>query len=114
MSTLDTAIHRRVAACRAGTDPTRIAPLASGWAVLGEPQVLRGYCLLLPDPKAKDGPASIRWAVPLAFPQWPRTRALAKLRTSPPQELIVVGPCYARSRSHSRRLPVDSAHFDPS
>jgi diadenosine tetraphosphate (Ap4A) HIT family hydrolase len=50
MSTLDTAIHRRVAACRAGTDPTRIARLASGWAVLGEPQVLRGYCLLLPDP----------------------------------------------------------------
>ena len=23
---------------------------ASGWAVLGDPQVLRGYCLLLPDP----------------------------------------------------------------
>jgi diadenosine tetraphosphate (Ap4A) HIT family hydrolase len=45
-----TAIHRRVAACRAGTDGTRIARLASGWAVLGDPQVLRGYCLLLPDP----------------------------------------------------------------
>jgi diadenosine tetraphosphate (Ap4A) HIT family hydrolase len=45
-----TAIHRRVDACRAGTDPTLIARLSSGWAVLGDPQVLRGYCLLLPDP----------------------------------------------------------------
>jgi diadenosine tetraphosphate (Ap4A) HIT family hydrolase len=46
----ETAIHRRVAACRAGTDPTVIARLRSGWAVLGDPQVLPGYCLLLPDP----------------------------------------------------------------
>lgn len=50
MSDHETAIHRRVAACRAGTDPTLVARLASGWAVLGDPQVLRGYCLLLPDP----------------------------------------------------------------
>ena len=48
--TTETAIHRRVAACRAGTDPTLIARMAAGWAVLGDPQVLRGYCLLLPDP----------------------------------------------------------------
>jgi diadenosine tetraphosphate (Ap4A) HIT family hydrolase len=46
----DTAIHRRVASCRAGTDPTCIARVASGWVVLGDPQVLPGYCLLLPDP----------------------------------------------------------------
>jgi diadenosine tetraphosphate (Ap4A) HIT family hydrolase len=46
----DTAIHRRVAACRAGADPTLVARLHSGWAVLGDPQVLAGYCLLLPDP----------------------------------------------------------------
>ena len=46
----DTAIHRRVAACRIGADPTLIARLRSGWAVLGDPQVLPGYCLLLPDP----------------------------------------------------------------
>lgn len=45
-----TAIHRRVAACRAGSDPTAIVRMATGWAVLGDPQVLRGYCLLLPDP----------------------------------------------------------------
>lgn len=47
---MSTAIHRRVAACRAGTDPTMIARLPSGWAVMGDPQVLPGYCLLLPDP----------------------------------------------------------------
>ena len=47
---MSTAIHRRVAACRAGADPTTIARLPSGWAVMGDPQVLRGYCLLLPDP----------------------------------------------------------------
>jgi diadenosine tetraphosphate (Ap4A) HIT family hydrolase len=47
-----TAIHRRVDALRAGRDPTFVARLASGWAVLGDPQVLPGYCLLLPDPVA--------------------------------------------------------------
>lgn len=43
------AIHQRVAALRAGRDPTCIVRMPSGWAVLGDPQVLRGYCLLLPD-----------------------------------------------------------------
>ena len=47
---MSTAIHRRVAACRAGADPTMIARLATGWAVMGDPQVVTGYCLLLPDP----------------------------------------------------------------
>ena len=47
---MSTAIHRRVAACRAGADPTCIARLPTGWAVMGDPQVLAGYCLLLPDP----------------------------------------------------------------
>jgi catechol 2,3-dioxygenase-like lactoylglutathione lyase family enzyme/diadenosine tetraphosphate (Ap4A) HIT family hydrolase len=47
---MTTAIHRRVAACRDGADPTVIVRLLSGWAVMGDPQVLPGYCLLLPDP----------------------------------------------------------------
>jgi len=47
---MSTAIHRRVEACRAGKDPTCIARLASGWAVMGDRQVLPGYSLLLPDP----------------------------------------------------------------
>jgi diadenosine tetraphosphate (Ap4A) HIT family hydrolase len=45
-----TAIHRRVAACRAGSDPTEVARLPSGWVVIGDPQVFAGYCLLLADP----------------------------------------------------------------
>ncbi|MFM1885504.1 MAG: hypothetical protein RL026_661 [Pseudomonadota bacterium] len=47
---MTTAIHRRVAALRAGTDPSCIARLPGGWAVFGEQQFLRGYALLLPDP----------------------------------------------------------------
>jgi diadenosine tetraphosphate (Ap4A) HIT family hydrolase len=47
---MTTAIHRRVDALRAGRDATFVARLGSGWAVLGEQQVLPGYCLLLPDP----------------------------------------------------------------
>jgi diadenosine tetraphosphate (Ap4A) HIT family hydrolase len=50
MAATDTAIHRRVAALREGGDATCIARLRSGWVVLGDPQVIRGYCLLLPDP----------------------------------------------------------------
>ena len=46
----ETAIHRQVAAARAGRDPRVIARLFSGWAVFGERQFLRGYALLLPDP----------------------------------------------------------------
>lgn len=48
--TMPTAIHRRVESLQAGSDPGFIARLASGWAVMGDPQVLPGYCLLLPDP----------------------------------------------------------------
>lgn len=45
-----TAIHRLVEACRTGNDPCVIARMTSGWAVMGQKQVLRGYSLLLPDP----------------------------------------------------------------
>lgn len=51
---MTTAIHRRVASLRAGEDPTFVAKLACGWFVLGSPQVLPGYCLLLPDPVVPD------------------------------------------------------------
>ncbi|HEY5759890.1 MAG TPA: hypothetical protein VIU34_28905 [Steroidobacter sp.] len=47
---MTTAIHRLVESCRAGNDPTVVARLRSGWAVMGRRQVLNGYCLLLPDP----------------------------------------------------------------
>jgi diadenosine tetraphosphate (Ap4A) HIT family hydrolase len=46
----ETAIHAQVAAAREGRDPRVISRMASGWAVFGQQQFLRGYALLLPDP----------------------------------------------------------------
>lgn len=45
-----TVIHQQVAAAQRGELPRVVARMASGWAVLGDPQILPGYCLLLPDP----------------------------------------------------------------
>jgi diadenosine tetraphosphate (Ap4A) HIT family hydrolase len=36
--------------CCAGRYAPAVTKLASGWVVMGERQVLPGYCLLLPDP----------------------------------------------------------------
>jgi diadenosine tetraphosphate (Ap4A) HIT family hydrolase len=47
---MTTAIHRAVEAAQRDKNPRVIARMPSGWAVMGDPQVLRGYCLLLPDP----------------------------------------------------------------
>ncbi|HYE87007.1 MAG TPA: hypothetical protein VEA16_11670 [Vicinamibacterales bacterium] len=49
-----TAIHAHVEAARNGALTRAIARMASGWAVLGDPQITRGYCLLLPDPVVPD------------------------------------------------------------
>ena len=67
----DTVIHRRVAGLRGGADPGRIARLDSGWVVLGDPQVIAGYCLLLPDPvvpqlNALKGPARAAFLADMA------------------------------------------------
>lgn len=45
-----TTIHERVDQCRRGVNPKTVARLASGWVVMGDTQMLAGYCLLLPDP----------------------------------------------------------------
>ena len=50
----DTLIHRRVASARDGTNAMVIARMRSGWAVMGDRQVLAGYSLLLPDPVVPD------------------------------------------------------------
>ncbi len=50
MASDDTAIHRFVAQAQAGELARVVARMPSGWAVLGDPQVLAGYCLLYPDP----------------------------------------------------------------
>lgn len=45
-----TAIDAWVERCRAGDYAASVGRLASGWVIMGERQVLTGYCLLLPDP----------------------------------------------------------------
>jgi diadenosine tetraphosphate (Ap4A) HIT family hydrolase len=50
----ETMIHTGVAAARAGTNPSVIARLRSGWVVAGLTRVIEGYCLLLPDPVVPD------------------------------------------------------------
>jgi diadenosine tetraphosphate (Ap4A) HIT family hydrolase len=47
---MTTLIHERVSLAQRGQNPTVIGRMASGWAVLGDAQLPRGYCLLLPDP----------------------------------------------------------------
>jgi len=39
---------------QAGTNPTVLCRMPSGWAVLGDGQFIHGYCLLLPDPVVPD------------------------------------------------------------
>jgi diadenosine tetraphosphate (Ap4A) HIT family hydrolase len=51
---MPTAIHRQVDAARKGELARVIQRMPSGWAVLGDPQITRGYCLLLPDPVVPD------------------------------------------------------------
>ena len=46
------AIADHVAAANAGVLPRAVGRLPSGWVVLGETQILPGYCLLLADPVA--------------------------------------------------------------
>jgi diadenosine tetraphosphate (Ap4A) HIT family hydrolase len=46
----NTLIHQRVAAARAGTNPTVICRMPSGWVVLSDNQYLKGYSILLADP----------------------------------------------------------------
>jgi diadenosine tetraphosphate (Ap4A) HIT family hydrolase len=43
-------IPGRVEAARAGTNPTVICQVPSGWVVLCDTQFLSGYCILLADP----------------------------------------------------------------
>jgi diadenosine tetraphosphate (Ap4A) HIT family hydrolase len=51
---MSTLIHERVEAARAGTNPTVICRVQSGWIVLCDVQFLRGYSLLLSDPVVPD------------------------------------------------------------
>lgn len=68
---MSTAVHAWVERARAGQLPGCLGRMASGWAMLGERQVLTGYCLLLPDPvvphlNALEGPARARFLEDMA------------------------------------------------
>lgn len=45
-----TLIHKFVEECRAGIMERCLGRTESGWAVMGDPQVREGYCMLYPDP----------------------------------------------------------------
>ena len=45
-----TLIHIRVDEARSGSNDKVIGQMRSSWAVIGDHQVVHGYCLLLPDP----------------------------------------------------------------
>lgn len=45
-----TAIHKSVEQAKAGDLPNLVCRVRSGWLIMGSAQVVKGYCLLLPDP----------------------------------------------------------------
>ncbi len=51
---MSTLIHQRVEMAQAGRNPMVICRMPSGWAVLGDTQVTRGYSVLLHDPVVLD------------------------------------------------------------
>jgi diadenosine tetraphosphate (Ap4A) HIT family hydrolase len=51
---MKTTIHERVESARAGTNPTVVCRVPSGWVVMGDIQIVHGYSLLLPDPVVVD------------------------------------------------------------
>jgi diadenosine tetraphosphate (Ap4A) HIT family hydrolase len=50
----ETQIHRWVASARTGANPAVVTRVRSGWVLIGEQQVVAGYCLLVPDPVVTD------------------------------------------------------------
>jgi diadenosine tetraphosphate (Ap4A) HIT family hydrolase len=51
---VSTLIHQRVEMAKEGKNPAVICRMPSGWAVLGDTQVTRGYTILLSDPVVVD------------------------------------------------------------
>lgn len=101
---MSTAIHRQVAEARAGREPRVIARLASGWALLGEQQFLRGYALLLPDP-----------VVPTlnALPAPGRARFLADMALLGDALLAVTGAVRINYAMYGNLEPALHAHVIP-
>jgi diadenosine tetraphosphate (Ap4A) HIT family hydrolase len=51
---MSTLIHQRVEMARAGTNPSVICRMPSGWAVLGDTQFTPGYMVMMSDPVVLD------------------------------------------------------------
>lgn len=101
---MSNAFHRRVDALRAGRDPTFVARMASGWAVLGDPQVLPGYCLLLPDPVV----ASLNELAPA-----PRAAFLADMAALGDAVLAATGAVRINYAIYGNQEPALHAHVIP-
>ena len=99
-----TAIHRMVAACRAGGHAAAILRLPSGWLVLGERQVLAGYCLLLPDPVVPDLNA---------LPAAARSRFLADMALAGDALIEVLGAVRINYAMFGNAEPALHAHLFP-
>jgi len=50
----ETEIGRCVELCRTGDNPAKIGRVPSGWVVLADWQITRGYCILMADPVVPD------------------------------------------------------------
>ena len=51
---MPTSIHRKIRLAEAKELPNAIIKLKSGWVIAGDVQPLKGYCILLCDPVARD------------------------------------------------------------
>lgn len=51
---MTTLIHRRVAEAQQGINPYVVCRVPLGWVVLGDIQIVPGYCILLSDPVVTD------------------------------------------------------------
>lgn len=111
-------ITERVQLAREGANDKVICRMASGWAVMGDVQFLRGYCLLLPDPvlpSLNDLDADARAAYLLDMAQLGDavlevTGALRMnyeiLGNSEPELHCHLFPRYASEPEEKRRMPV--------
>src|SRR5258708_20056234 len=87
-------IQTLVDRCRAGQLPAAIAKLPSGWVVMGERQVLPGYCLLLPDPVVPHLNALDRDAPPQFLFDMPLVGDVLLPTTAPPR---ITSPIYTNT-----------------
>ena len=101
---MTTVIHQRVEAAGRGANPTVICRMASGWLVLGDRQVVRGYCVLLPDPVVSDLNA---------LPDQSRTQFLADMTAAGDALLDITGAARINYEILGNLEPALHAHILP-